>query len=454
MTNRSPLVCKQLDSTYTPRYMVSPVGDMDGDLHDFVITRNDTALITIYDSIPADLTSVGGPELGWLYDGVFQEIDISTGELLFEWRSSDFFPPNSSFYPLKDRGYERALGYDYVHINSVDKNDQGHYLVSCRHLHAVFCVDGDTGDILWILGGKHNEFADVSDGEATRFTWQHDARWRGPNTLTIFDNSSNGEDESTADSRGALIELDVSAQTARLVTNYDHPQGFMAVSQGNLQVLDSGNVLVGWGHSAAFTEYTPAGDIVCDVHFGASAYFTFGRIVSYRVTKGNWIGTPNTMPDAAIADDSVYVSWNGATEVASWLLEAWDGASLKNVTFIPVDEVNRTGFETKIPLPPKVTSYFRVCALNSDGDVLGITDALSRNLSDGTFLGIHSWGTVIIVLFAVSCLFSGLYCSISRYVRKRRPGSNGSYSLVTHKDDDDDIQDQPERLENGDRLPI
>lgn len=434
--------------------MVSPVGDMDGDLHDFVITPNDTALITIYDPIPADLTSVGGPELGWLYDGVFQEIDIATGELLFEWRTSNFFPPNSSFYPIRDRGYERTLGFDYVHINSVDKNDQGHYLVSARHLHAVFCVDGATGEILWILGGKHNEFTDVSDGEATRFTWQHDARWRGPNTLTIFDNSANGEEESTGDSRGILLELDVAAQTARLVTSYDHPQRFMSLSQGNLQVLDSGNVLVGWGHSAAFTEYTPKGDIVCDVHFGASAYFTFGRIVSYRVSKGNWIGTPNTIPDAAIADDSVYVSWNGATEVSSWRLEAWDGASLDNVTFIPVNDVKRTGFETKIPFPPKVTSYFRVCALNSDGDVLGITDVLSRNLSDGAFLGIHSWGMTIIVLFAVSCLFSGLYCGISRFVRKRLSGSNGSYSLVAHKDDDDEIQIQirPERFET--RLPV
>lgn len=68
--------------------MISPVGNMDGDLHDFVITANDTALVTIYDPIPADLSSVGGPELGWLYDGVFQEIDIATGKLLFEWRAS------------------------------------------------------------------------------------------------------------------------------------------------------------------------------------------------------------------------------------------------------------------------------------------------------------------------------------------------------------------------------
>lgn len=429
--------------------MVSPVGDMDGDLHEFVITANGTALVTIYHPIPADLSSVGGPELGWLYDGIFQEIDIATGELLFEWRASHFFPPDSSFYPIRDRGYERTLGYDYFHMNSVDKDDQGRYLVSGRHTFSVTCVDGTTGEVLWTLGGKHNEFTDLSDGAATKFTWQHDARWRGPNTLTLFDNSANGEEEPTGDSRGALIELDIPARQAKLITSYDHPQRFMSTSQGNVQVLDSGNVFVGWGHSAAYTEYTPEGDLICDVHFGASAYFTFGRIVSYRVFKGDWVGKPNTMPDAAMADDSVYVSWNGATEVTSWRLEAWDGASLENVTFITVDEVERTGFETKIPFGPKVTSYFRVCALDSEGEILGTTEVLSRNLdSNGPFLSIRSWGMVIIVVFAVGCLFSGLYCGVSRFLQQRRDGSNGSYRLVAHKDDDDDDQ-----TENG-RLPI
>lgn len=412
---------------------------MDGDLHDFVITANDTALVTIYDPIPADLTSVGGPELGWLYDGVFQEIDIATGELLFEWRASHFYPPDSSFEPIRDRGYERTLGYDYYHLNSVDKDDQGRYLVSGRHTHTVTCVDGSTGGVLWTLGGKMNEFSDTSDGVATGFTWQHDARWQDPRTLTLFDNGANGAEVSSADSRGLLIELDIPARQATVVTSYEHPQGFMSTSQGNLQVLDSGNVLVSWGHSAAFTEYSRAGDLICDVHFGASAYFTFGRIVSYRVFKGDWVGAPNTLPDAAMADDSVFVSWNGATEVAAWRLEAWDGVSLSNTTFVAVDQVDRIGFETKIPFPPEVTSYFRVCALNASGDVLGVTDTLSRvsgSLS-GRFIAVVGSLGVIIAMLVLGCLSCGLYCAVVRFVRRRTSASGGSYQPVVPKDDDE-----------------
>ncbi|KAJ5311801.1 hypothetical protein N7476_007661 [Penicillium atrosanguineum] len=437
-----------LDSTYTIRYIVSPVG-LEGDLHDFVITSNDTALVTIYDPIPADLTAVGGPELGWLYDGVFQEIDIATGELLFEWRSSDFYPPESSYYPLNDRGHERTLGYDYYHMNSIDKDDQGRYLVSGRHTHTVTCVDGTTGQILWTLGGKHNDFHDESDGAATDFNWQHDARWQSPNSITLLNNNANGEDGSSRDTVGLFIELDIPARQAKVRTTYVHPQGLMATSQGNLQVLDTGNVLVGWGHSAAFTEYTAEGEIVCDVHFGASAYFTFGRIVSYRSFKGDWVGRPNTLPDAAIADDSIFVSWNGATEIVTWCLEAWDGESLDNVTFTTVDQVERTGFETRIPIPPSITSYFRVSAMNIEGEVLGTTETLSLGSpsSRSSYVSIRSWGVIIIAIFALGCLLFGCFCAVSRVWRRRRPRSGGSYQLVGHKEHDDN------ESENG-RLPI
>lgn len=434
------------------RYIVSPAGALEGDLHDFQVTSNDTALITAYEPIPYDLTSVGGPELGWLYDGVIQEMDLETGELLFEWRSSSFYPPESSYEPLEDRGHERTLGYDYFHLNSVDKDDHGRYLISARHTHTVTCVDGTTGEVLWSLGGKNNEFTDGSDGIATQFSWQHDARWQSPNTLTLFNNGANGGDDLSAVSRGMLLELDIQSKKVNLLTSYDHPQEFMVVSQGNLQVLDTGNVLVGWGHSAAFTEFSPEGALVCDVHFGASAYFTFGRIVSYRAFKGDWIGMPDTIPDAAIAGESAFVSWNGATEVATWRLEAWDGTDLNNMTFSPVKDVKRSGFETRVPFTTDVTSHFRVLALNPEGEVLGVTEILQRGtgpVEQKSSLG-HSLGRTIILVFVLGCLFLGLYIAVSASLRWQKSRRDPSYRLVAHKD-----EDEGDDLENGNsRLPI
>jgi hypothetical protein len=338
------------------------------------------------------------------------------------------------------KGHERTLGYDYFHMNSVDKDDRGRYLISARHTHTVTCVDGTTGEVLWSLGGKDNEFFDESDGAATQFAWQHDARWQSPNTLTLFNNGANAASDSSSISHGVLLKLDIPARKAKVLISYDHPQELMVVSQGNLQVLDNGNVLVGWGHSAAFTEFSPNGTMLCDVHFGASAYFTFGRIVSYRSFKNNWIGLPDTIPDAAVTRESVFVSWNGATEVATWRFQAWDGADLNNMTFGTIKDVERTGFETEISFTPDLKSYFRVVALNSEGAVLGITEVLQRGTApmEDTFTLDHSWRVAIVLLFVLCCLTFGLYFAISRVLRYQRSQRDMSYRPLSHKDENED----------------
>jgi hypothetical protein len=44
-----------------------------------------------------DLSPYGGPEDGLVMDGVAQEIDIESGEVLFEWRSLDHVGPEESY---------------------------------------------------------------------------------------------------------------------------------------------------------------------------------------------------------------------------------------------------------------------------------------------------------------------------------------------------------------------
>ncbi|KAJ5485560.1 hypothetical protein N7539_005548 [Penicillium diatomitis] len=425
-----------LDSAYTVQYIISPVGVMSGDLHEFQITANSTALFAIYDPIPADLTSVGGPQLGWVYDGVFQEVDIETGELIFEWRASQHFPPNASYQPLGDQGHERSSAFDFFHINSVDKDDQGRYLVSARHAHSVFYIDGVTGEVLWTLGGKNNDFEDLSNGAATGFSWQHDARWRGVNQITLFNNAANGDHREEKISHGALIELNLTNRSAELLQTYHHPQELAAVSQGNVQVLDSGNVFIGWGHSAAYTEFSPDGDVLCNVHYGASAYFQFGRIVSYRVTKGDWVGMPDTLPDVALAGDRAFVSWNGATEVRSWQIECWDGFSpLQNMTYLAVGQASREGFETEIALTANVTSYFRISALDANDNVLGTSATMMRATGAGRRILLHvNWSLVTFGIVTCLGLAVGLYFAIRRQVQHRGQSATQMYWAVAQED--------------------
>lgn len=355
--------------------------------------------------------------------------------MIFEWRASDHFPINTTYKVPIATGEYREAAFDYFHINSVDKDHHGNYIVSARHTHSISCIDRDSGEILWTLGGKLNDFTDMSDGEATSFSFQHDARWHGNGTLTLFDNAAGSNENPSAVSRGMVIDLDVPARQATLRGAYYHPQDMESVSQGNVQLLPNGNVFVGWGHSAAFTEFRADGTPLCNIHFGASAYFTFGRVVSYRVIKGSWVGKPETVPDAVIDGDHVYVSWNGATEVATWRLEVWDGENFTDMTFESRGQFEKDGFETAIALPDDVdTTYFRLVALDSQDEELGVSDPIQRK-SASTFSDSSHSALVAFALFFSGCLLAGLYCGLRCVLRRKRPKSS-DYQLVRMREED------------------
>lgn len=49
-----------------------------GDLHELLITPEDHALVTIYTSKQTNLTEFGGASDGWIFENIFQEINIDT----------------------------------------------------------------------------------------------------------------------------------------------------------------------------------------------------------------------------------------------------------------------------------------------------------------------------------------------------------------------------------------
>jgi len=126
-----------------------------GDHHEFLISGRDTAFVTIYAEMPMDLSSYGGPEDGLVIDGMAQEIDIESGEVLFEWRSLDHVDPEESYSaPAPDL----EAAYDYFHINSIEEDGEDHLLISARRTSAVYKVDRESGEVAWRLGGKRSDF--------------------------------------------------------------------------------------------------------------------------------------------------------------------------------------------------------------------------------------------------------------------------------------------------------
>jgi Arylsulfotransferase (ASST) len=347
------------DSKYTDIAHVKAGNGLQADLHEFQITPQGTALITAYDPVYCSISSVGGPTYGAVIDSVFQEIDIKTGLVMYEWTSLAHVGLRES-YALATRT-TTAEPFDFFHINSISVNRDGSLLVDSRNTWTVYDVNASTGQINWRLGGRHSSF---KQGPGTGTAWQHDPRELADGEISIFDNGAYPKVH--GQSRGIVVKLEPQSRTATLVTRITHAPAILAESQGNVQALANGDWFLGWGQTPVFSEYSPTGALLFDAHFPATTQ-------SYRDFRFPWTGTPAHPPTfvfkpAAGGGGVVYASWNGATLVTAWRVLA--GASAASLQ--PVAQVPRSGFETAIAIPAASAGPdFAVQALGAAGQVLG-----------------------------------------------------------------------------------
>ncbi|KAF2661778.1 hypothetical protein K491DRAFT_744930 [Lophiostoma macrostomum CBS 122681] len=370
-----------LDQSYKEIARVQAANGLEADLHEFRITNEGTAVITVYDVREIDLTRVGGFLKGYIWDSVFQEIDLQTGKASFQWRASQHYDILDSYHDKGNKG-NRGNPWDFFHINSVEKDPCGNYLISARYTSTISYVNGTSGQVIWTLGGKANQFTDLSGGRATDFKYQHDARWHDNyTTITIFNNGAQApfQEENSKFSSGRKIRIDTEAMTAELVTEFVDSREISSSSQGNMQVLPNGNHVVGYGYNGAAVEYSSTGEPLCETHFEALDRFHSGDVQSYRVMKFNWTGLPNTDPALALVNNTVYVSWNGATEVDRWMLEVGETTTAlgyEDISWEIVSKTKKAGFETAINLPEDSGTFLRIVAYSKTGYALGITETV------------------------------------------------------------------------------
>ncbi len=351
------------DTAYREITRVRAFGTEQADQHDFVITPEGTALFWVYDPIPYDLTPAGGAADGVLHEGVLQEIDISTGERLWEWRSIKHVALDESYAPAPT-GESEHLPYDYFHPNSVGLDTDGNLLVSARHTWALYKINRRTGDVMWRIGGKKSDF---TVDEKSAFSWQHDFRRRRDGSYSIFDNAA-GFTTEKEQSRGLIFKVDEQAKTVTFIREFLHPGKLLAPTQGSFRETADGGSFVGWGQMPYFTEYAPDGTIRLDGHLPLDNQ-------SYRAYKAEWPGAPADQPALGLRVEGgnvvVNASWNGATNVARW--RARSGSQPGQLTQ-PV-EAAATGFETELTVPGMV-EYVVVDALDESGKVLGSSSAI------------------------------------------------------------------------------
>ncbi|WP_336114939.1 arylsulfotransferase family protein [Streptomyces sp. PTD9-10] len=357
------------DNHYRLITTVSAQHGFNADEHEFLLTRRGTALFIATKPVPMDLRRYGGPKDGAILDSEIQEVDLKTRKLVFSWDLLDHLDPADSEVPASDAATSGGV-WDAYHLNSVDEGSGGELLISVRNFWAIYDISGKTKKIRWQLGGKKSDFA---FGPDAKFYWQHDARFRPGNRISLFDdgccNQPGGSPEQ--ESHGLILDLDFDNHTATAARTYYHQPPLFSASQGNTQALANGNEFIGWGQSSYYSEYTHAGN----TEGNGSKNLLYdakmpGSNISYRAFRNKWVGEPYYPPSAAAktvgGHSVVYASWNGSTQTRSWqVLAGPDPDSLSVVA----RHAERTGFETAVPTADP-GPYFQVKALDEEGHVL------------------------------------------------------------------------------------
>jgi len=398
-------------------------------MHEFYLFEEGRrALMTQYVRSVHDLCPWGLCDgLAYIQSGLFQEIDVESGECVFWWSSIEHVDPEESYVPpssteISGSGESQESPWDYFHINSVDKSSfDGSYLVSARHVSTIYKVDGKTGEVVWRLGGKKNDFKYDNELGDIKFGFQHDARWvsdgEDESVISLFDNASNGFTNTAGHSTGKIIRLNHKTKVARLVERpLDPPwvdgHTHSAHSQGNLQLnlpgftdtdyggqqvgRELGNRIMSYGNDPFFSEYRwnvvkndQTGEDVGEwekVFYGALAW---GNMMNYRVLKyDGWVGVPLTKPALwsfsqygmnHTADNTntmtLYVSWNGHTQIDHWTFYGSNTEHARHDLGSPDWQVlirgfRKSGFET-IYLHERTFKYTFAEAFDASGSSLG-----------------------------------------------------------------------------------
>lgn len=357
-----------LDDTYAVIKTISAHKGFISDIHEFLLTPQNTALFLSTKTVPMDLTPYGGPKDGYIQDFAIQEIDLHTNKLVFFWDALEHIPLTDSYEPASNATSSNNI-WDVYHLNSIGlTNDVKDILVSGRNTWTIYKINKEAGNIIWQLGGKQSSFT-IEKGAT--FSWQHDARFLPNNLVSLFDDNSDNASNPGPPSHGLILQLDVKSMTAGVHRSYYHDPNITVASQGNVQSLANGNKFVGWGQSQYYSEYKEAGNtkahpslnFLYDAQMPSSNY-------TYRAYRHHWVGKPFYPPSIGITSThgqvTVYASWNGSTETTQW--QVWAGCKPKKLSLVA--SVDKSGFETSLSVSQK-GPYFQVKALNSHGQVIG-----------------------------------------------------------------------------------
>ncbi|MBN1999756.1 aryl-sulfate sulfotransferase, partial [candidate division KSB1 bacterium] len=260
----------------------------------------------------------------------------------------------------------------FSHMNSIDVDDDGNLIVSNRELSEVTKINRQTGDVIWRLGGAHNQFTYINDPLlGTRN--QHSARVLGNNVYSMFDN---GNLHNPSLSRAVKYKLDTNLMTATLIWEFRDKPDKYSHYMGNAQPLPNGNMLINWavGDLPKLTEVRPNGTKAFEMNW-------VDQYEAYRVHRCTWNGkseVPNLIVESYPDNLTLIFNKFGDPDVDYYRIYA--GNSSHPTTVYDTSSVTLK----KITTLENGNYWFRVTAVSKTGQESGYSneEAVQVNFSD------------------------------------------------------------------------
>ncbi len=271
----APVTIYGMDSagTMINRYYTPPGITLDG--HELRVLPDGTYYILGKENLSIDMSQYiqGGDTAAILVTNNVIHMDADDNEI-WRWRTIDH-------YDILDVDQYIDLmqhQIDWTHCNSIEIDNDGNILISTRNFDEVTKIDRTTGNIIWRLGGKKNQFTFINDTRG--FSRQHCLRQLSNGNLIMFDN---GHYLLPEYSSVVEYEIDEINFTATLVRRYTRNESVFSRVLGSVQELPNQNILIGWGGSLdpAVTEINEQDSIEFEMK-----YINEGH--KYRVYRFKW----------------------------------------------------------------------------------------------------------------------------------------------------------------------
>ena len=253
------------------------------DLHDFHITPQGTALLTVFDPIDCNLSSLGGPERR---RGDRQHLPGNRPARRASCAGNGTASTTSASRTPTARPTSSSTDwpFDYFHLNSIDQLANGTTLISARNTSALYELNTLTGQVLDAHRRQALERQALARGRDRLSSTTPTVLANG--TISIFDNG--GVPKVHSQSRALVVAIDAHDEDRHAcVAQYEHPSPPLSSgSQGNVQPLENGDVFIGWGSEPYFSEFSAGGQLLYDAHL-------HGSYQSYRTYRFPWTGAPS-----------------------------------------------------------------------------------------------------------------------------------------------------------------